>query len=338
MSNLNNLYRPLTFNEVLGQKVVIKILQKQLETNTYSNCYLFSGPSGCGKTTLARIFANEINHNQGKPIEIDGASNNGVDNVRSIIDSATERSLDSEYKVFIIDEAHMITTQGWNAFLKCIEEPPKYTIFIFCTTDPQKLPKTIPNRCQVFNLNRVSLFDITNRLETICSSSGYQYTRDALEIISNSSNGNFRQAITYLDKCKDYGDITAENVNEVLNIVGYKDLFKFVNSMVDKDNNIMTLIEDISNKVDLYYFTNELLNFIIELTKFCIFKDTRPTKLPEYLLEDAKYATGIFPVQEENISYFKELTNKIIDIKLSMNKSSYESEAIFKAKILNLIR
>ena len=338
MKSLNALYRPNDFNDVLGHKAIIKILSKQVETGEYSNCYLFCGPSGCGKTTLARIFANKINKNHGNPIEVDGASNNGVDNVRAIIDSANERSLDSEYKIFIIDEAHMITTQGWNAFLKCIEEPPQYTIFIFCTTDPQKLPKTIPNRCQVFNLCKISVFDITNRLETICTNNGFLFNRDALELIAMYSNGNLRQAITYLDKCKDYGDLTEGNVNEVLNLVGYRDLFRFINDIIDKNPEIMSLIDLISSKVDLNCFINELLNFTIELTKFCMFKDISKTNLPEYLLEDSKYATGVFQTQEENISFFKELTEKILNIKLEMKKSGSEYDLIFKAMILSLIR
>ena len=133
-------YRPNTFSEVVGQQAVIKILQRQIELDKISQCYLFCGASGCGKTTLARIFAKELNGSFNGLVEMDAASNNGVDNVRSIVEDAKQRSISSKYKVFIIDECQSITTQGWQAFLKCIEEPPKFTIFIFCTTDPQKVP------------------------------------------------------------------------------------------------------------------------------------------------------------------------------------------------------
>ena len=173
MQSLAVKYRPVEFKDVSDQISIIKILEKQIETENFSNCIIFSGPSGCGKTTLARIFAKKINNNVGEPIEIDAASNNSVDNVRLIVESANERSLDSKYKVFILDEAHMITTAGWNAFLKCIEEPPKYTIFIFCTTDPQKIPLTISNRCQVFKINRIKLDSIIKRLLYICEQEGF---------------------------------------------------------------------------------------------------------------------------------------------------------------------
>ena len=144
-------FRPKTFDEVVGQETIIKILKKQVETQQFKNCYLFSGASGCGKTSVARIFAKTINNGVGEPIEIDAASNNGVDNIRNIIEEANKRSLDSDYKVYIMDEAHSLTSQSWQSLLKTIEEPPKYTIFIFCTTNPEKIPETILNRLQKFN-------------------------------------------------------------------------------------------------------------------------------------------------------------------------------------------
>ena len=163
-------YRPSTFDDVLGQEAVKIILKQQLESGTTHQAMLFCGPSGDGKTTCARIFANMLNSGKGLPIEIDAASHNGVDDVRDIGKMATSQALDATYKVFIIDECHMITPQGWASFLKLIEEPPARAVFIFCTTDPQRIPPTILSRVQRFQFQKVSNRDIVERLKYIIQS------------------------------------------------------------------------------------------------------------------------------------------------------------------------
>ena len=167
-------YRPRTFDEVCEQSSVRKILQHQIETNTVKNAYLFCGSAGCGKTTIGRIFANEINHGQGEPIEIDSASNNSVDDVRQIIQQAKTQSLDSEYRVWLLDEAHAFSNNAWQAFLKLLEEPPKHSIFIFCTTNPEKIPNTILSRVQRYDFKKLSQKAIVNRLKYIidCENGG----------------------------------------------------------------------------------------------------------------------------------------------------------------------
>lgn len=175
--SLANKYRPQSFDDVTEQGSVKVILKQQLESGTTKNAYLFCGGAGTGKTTCARIFANEINKGQGNPIEMDAASNNGVDDVRDIIDQAKKQSLDSEYKVFIVDECHMISNAGWNAMLKLIEEPPAKSVFIFCTTDPQKIPKTILSRVQRYDFQRLSHSGIYDRLRYIIDKENEEYTR-----------------------------------------------------------------------------------------------------------------------------------------------------------------
>ena len=167
-------YRPTVFADVVEQDSTKVILQQQLESNEVKNAYLFCGPAGCGKTTCARIFANDINGGQGNPIELDAASNNGVDDVREIIQQAKTKSLNSEYKIFIIDECHALSNSAWQAMLKIIEEPPAKYIFIFCTTDPHKIPKTILSRVQRYDFQRISQQGIVDRLRYIIEQENLQ--------------------------------------------------------------------------------------------------------------------------------------------------------------------
>lgn len=157
-------YRPKTFEDLTEQQAIVAILENQLSTNSVKHAYLFVGGAGTGKTTSARIFANKINKGQGEPIELDAASNNSVDDIRRITEQATKKSLDSEYKVFILDEVHVLSNQAWQAMLKTLEEPPAKSIFILCTTNPEKIPATILSRVQRYNFQRISHEGIVERL------------------------------------------------------------------------------------------------------------------------------------------------------------------------------
>lgn len=325
MASLAVKYRPKQFEEVISQGSIIKILKKQLELEKFTNCYLFAGPSGCGKTTLGRIFGNAINKNQGSLIEIDGASNNGVEAVRDIINSANERSIDSEYKIFIIDEAHMLTTAAWNAFLKCIEEPPKYTIFMFCTTNPEKIPATIINRVMRFNLSKVDMNLIKQRLEYICQVEGYINYKESCDYIAKLSNGGVRDAISLLEKAANYS--TDLNINNVLDCLGnfsYDALFDLTNYLVDKDEAKMLKIIDslYASGKDLKLFIEQYLEFVLDLTKYCLFQNMSSIKIPQSLevvrlsngdpsSRCVKYVTGF----DNNLKYFNDLTEHLLNIK-----------------------
>lgn len=319
--NLATKYRPHEFTDVMSQKAIIKILEQQIKTKTFKNCIMFTGPSGCGKTTIARILANKINNGYGSPLEYDAASNNGVDNVRAIIEIAQERSLDSEYKVIVLDECHQITSAGWAAFLKCVEEPPKYTIFMFCTTDPQKVPMTIQNRCQIYNLSRIDLDSIKNRLYYVCNQENYHVEPNAIDYISKLAEGSMRQALTYLDKCKDYStDITMNNVIACLGNYSYDIYFDLTNAVIDNNKQkIVVIIEQCyENGSDLKLFISNYMKFILQLTKYTLFKSMNGIDIPLNLEEKIKYTTGI----ENNVVWFNKYLDKILKLKSLIKNDS----------------
>ena len=334
-------YRPKQFSEVIGQDVVVKILKQQLETNEFSHAYLFCGPSGDGKTTLARIFAKELNHGYGLPIEMDAASNNGVDNVRTIIDDSKQRALDAEYKVIIIDECHAITNQGWQAFLKCIEEPSMYTVFIFCTTDPQKIPATILNRVMRFNLSRISSDKIRDRLKYIASQEGFINYDESCDYIAKLACGGMRDAIAMLEKCAGYSkDLCITNVIQSLGNFSYETFIKLTNNLVERNQQeVLRIIEDcFNNSGDLKLFIEQYLDFVLDLNKYCLFKDINLTKIPLSLEANnsemcIKYVVGF----EGSTAYFNQLMFKIFDIKNSLRYDTMPKTTI-SVGLINICR
>ena len=237
--------RPEVFEDIIGQKQIVKILQNQIKTGTVSQAYLFTGTHGTGKTTTARILAKAVNCMEGEPgsgqdglpcghcanceairegkfvdvIELDAASNNGVDDLRAIIDLVKYPPTVGRYKVYIIDEVHMLSQAAENAFLKTLEEPPEYAIFILATTDPEKVRPTIRSRCMQLNFKRVSEEELIAGMQHICEKKGVNATRDALGTIAARADGSVRDALSILEQCMAAGDSTLDK-NLVLEYTG----------------------------------------------------------------------------------------------------------------------
>lgn len=327
-------YRPTTFEDVCGQNITTTILQKVVDAGSFKNCYIFSGTSGCGKTTCARIFAKLINNGVGDPIEVDAASNNGVDNVRAMIESANQRALVGEYKVFIIDECHSLTSQAWQAFLKGIEECPKYTIFIFCTTEPQKLPSTILNRMQRYNFTPLTYKEIQTRLEYICQAEGFTNYTDACSFISKISGGSMRNAISYLEQCADYStDLSIDNVKQVLKGLSYESVFKITWAIRDSDEAAIIQILDalVADGQDLKHFVDWYLDFILNLLKYHIFKSVEITNIPNYLAT-AENAVLQYTVEMENCqAKLNYLLNHTLELK---NMIKYDTNYNTTVKVM----
>ena len=332
MEALATKYRPRTFKEVVCQDNIKKVLTNQLHTGEVKQAYLFCGSAGTGKTTSARIFANEVNGGKGKPIEIDGASNNGVDNIRNIIDDCRMKSLDSKYKVYIIDEVHMLSIGAFNALLKVLEEPPKGVIFILCTTDPHKIPATILSRVQRFQFKRIPQNEVVKRLQYVLQQEGkITYDMDALQYIAKLADGGMRDALMKLDTVLGYTtEITMEAVLDCLGITNYDYLFKIVSSIIKQDATTpMQLIDDLYKQgKDLKLFVKDLSKFILDLCKLELTQDINTTMIPPEL--KTKCTQLLCKCDLDLLVDIMDAVNKLMDkIKYEQNpKSLIESELI----------
>ena len=290
-------YRPMSFNDMTEQSAIKNILENQIKTKTFQHGYLFTGPSGTGKTTSARIFASMINDGKGNPIEVDAASNSGVDNIRQIIEDAKRKPLDAEYKIFIVDECHSLSDSSWQALLKTLEEPPKFTIFIFCTTNPEKIPATILSRVQRYNFQKISNEGIVDRLNMILETESKEsdipisWSTDAVEYISKVSSGGMRDAITLLDKCLSLSNNLS--LKYVLHAIGgedYTTFITFLSALEEKEKvSAVRIIENVYNAgKDVKQFMKDFARFILEVEKYTIYGNFDYVNLPNTLENELK--------------------------------------------------
>ena len=271
-------YRPKTFDSVVAQKSITLTLQNAIKSNQLAHSYLFCGPRGVGKTTCARIFAKEINQfNNDSDIddfsynifELDAASNNSVDDIRNLTDQVRVPPQIGKYKVYIIDEVHMLSQSAFNAFLKTLEEPPKHAKFILATTEKYKIIPTILSRCQIFDFKRVSISDISSHLDFVAKSEGILAEKDALHLIAQKADGAIRDSLSLFDRLISFSDnnITYQKVIEHLNILDYDYYFKITDSFLKNDiNQLLNIYNEIlENGFDGHHFINGLSDHLRDL-------------------------------------------------------------------------
>lgn len=287
---LANKYRPKTFEDVSEQTAIKVIIENQIKNNDLRSAYLFCGGAGTGKTTCARIVANMINEGKGNPIEMDAASNNSVEDVRRIATDCKFKAMDSKYKIYIIDECHSLSNAAWQAMLKLLEETPAGVLFIFCTTDPQKIPGTILSRVQRYNFQRISKEGIVKRLNYICSQENITVEMEALDYIAKIAQGGMRDAITSLDKCIAYSkDLSIGNVVKVLSagVTPYQ-LHDFTCSLLDKNLNeaMKQLNSFFMSGIDMSLLVNMYFEFLLNLQKYLALGDSSICNLPLEILNE----------------------------------------------------
>lgn len=331
-------WRPQTFEDVCGQEHITSVLKYETNTSKFSHAYLFCGSRGTGKTTCAKILAKAVNCESpvnGSPcnkcascraidsgsatdvLEMDAASNNGVDNIRDIRDEVVYTPSALKYRVYIVDEVHMLSPSAFNALLKTLEEPPSHVIFILATTELHKLPATIISRCQRFDFRRITVSDIMARLSLIAQNEGIQADNDALRLIAKYAQGGMRDAISLFELCAggEKSKLTAESVSEIIGISGNDTIAELLLAINTKDyDTVFSIVDDVvRSSRDISVFWNDIIAFCRDLL-IC-----KTTKKPEEYLDitdaDKKRLRKVSDVfTKESLLYFLKLLNDAVYI------------------------
>ena len=329
MPNLAAKYRPKTFEDVCEQRIVVDMIQSLVsDDNMTVRNFMFLGSQGIGKTTIARIIANTINDGHGEPIEIDAASNSGVEAMRDIVAQARTYPVGCRWKVFIIDECHAISSAGWQVLLKTLEEGPARSIFILCTTNPEKIPATILSRVQVFRLSKISLDGIVNRLKYIidrenASGEGITYSDDAIILIAKQGSGGMRDSITLLERAISYNkNITSESVVTALGMPDYDMFFNLLSACASHSNDkIANIIDTVYNSgVNYVKWMNDFHAFVINVMKYVLLQDITKTTIP------AHYQDKISKYGPAHSVICLKLANKLLKLNQDLKSTQYLQE------------
>lgn len=327
--NLASKYRPKTFDDVVEQKLTMQIVKSMCESEQLENRnFLFIGPAGTGKTSTSKIIANELNEGKGTPIEIDAASHSGVDDVRLIVQQASQYPVGMKYKVFILDEVHAFSQPAWQSLLLTLESQPAKSVFLLCTTNPEKIPATILSRVQTFQLSKISLDGIFNRLIHVleCEKAegrSITYQKDAIMLVAKLANGGLRDSLTLLDKCLAYSlDITTESVISALDLPNYDTYFELLNALVKKDNkHITNIVNSVYNSgTNFVKWFESYHSFIANIIKYIYIKDINATMIP------ATYLPKIETYNEQHATLCLKLSNVLLNLNKDLKTTQYLEE------------